>query len=240
VGQEQNSKLTVDFHESGFVSSASGENAQTLAKGFWFQLSDRDRGDVFGPDNPQSLSRYAYVLDNPLRYVDPTGHFRLTGTKAIKEFRTQLEALIKHLKNQRDGIGGAVEVGSWFTDVFGSAFASLVSHLSADQFNEIIDALSWVEAQIDTFLSHWKDGEEDDTAWIDFFLDVDRIDTSDHSPYHFCIVSYNSVTNGQNAEYGRPQVYGTGSLAWHGLFVGDYMNRRWDVLNAEGRPSRVE
>jgi RHS repeat-associated protein len=27
------------------------------------------------PGNPQSLNRYAYVLTNPLRYLDPTGHY---------------------------------------------------------------------------------------------------------------------------------------------------------------------
>ncbi len=27
------------------------------------------------PGNPQSLNRYAYTLNNPLRYQDPTGHF---------------------------------------------------------------------------------------------------------------------------------------------------------------------
>ncbi len=25
--------------------------------------------------NPQALNRYAYTLNNPLRYTDPTGHF---------------------------------------------------------------------------------------------------------------------------------------------------------------------
>ena len=29
------------------------------------------------PGNPQALNRYTYCSDNPVRYVDPTGHFRL-------------------------------------------------------------------------------------------------------------------------------------------------------------------
>ncbi len=29
---------------------------------------------VPGPGNPQSFNRYAYVLNNPLKYVDPSGH----------------------------------------------------------------------------------------------------------------------------------------------------------------------
>ena len=32
------------------------------------------------PGNPQSLNRYAYTLNNPLRYVDPTGHAFQQGT----------------------------------------------------------------------------------------------------------------------------------------------------------------
>ncbi len=30
---------------------------------------------VPSPGNPQSLNRYAYTLNNPIAYVDPTGHF---------------------------------------------------------------------------------------------------------------------------------------------------------------------
>ncbi len=29
---------------------------------------------VPNPMNPQSFNRYSYVLNNPLKYIDPTGH----------------------------------------------------------------------------------------------------------------------------------------------------------------------
>ncbi len=73
--------LTVDFHEPGFAATLAREDAFTQAKGFRFQLSDQDRQQgagaqwQWGPANPQALNRYAYVLDNPLRYTDPSGHF---------------------------------------------------------------------------------------------------------------------------------------------------------------------
>jgi RHS repeat-associated protein/uncharacterized repeat protein (TIGR01451 family) len=76
VGQEENSRLTVDFHESGFLTSVAGENATTLRKGFWFQLGNNERrnNNPSGPSNPQAFNRYSYALSNPVRYTDPTGH----------------------------------------------------------------------------------------------------------------------------------------------------------------------
>lgn len=45
------------------------------------RLYDPDSGRFMSPDtivpnpgNPQSLNRYGYVLNNPMRYIDPTGH----------------------------------------------------------------------------------------------------------------------------------------------------------------------
>jgi RHS repeat-associated protein len=76
-GSAQLAPLTVDFHEPGFVAAVNGENAFRAERGFWFQLSDDDKqqaGSPWGPNNPQALNRYAYVLNNPVRYVDPTGH----------------------------------------------------------------------------------------------------------------------------------------------------------------------
>lgn len=69
--------LTVDFHEPGFVSKLSTENGF----GFWFQLSDDDKqkvGSPWGPENPQSLNRYSYTQNNPLRWKDPSGHLTVS------------------------------------------------------------------------------------------------------------------------------------------------------------------
>jgi hypothetical protein len=65
--------LTVGFHETPFLTKLNQENQF----GFWFQLSDEERqqaGSPWGPNNPQALNRYSYVLNNPLKYTDPTGH----------------------------------------------------------------------------------------------------------------------------------------------------------------------
>jgi hypothetical protein len=69
--------LTVDFHEPDFASTAADENVFTAYIGFWFQLTKEDQQaakDPWGPRNAQALNRYTYVLNNPLRYTDPTGH----------------------------------------------------------------------------------------------------------------------------------------------------------------------
>ena len=37
------------------------------------------------PFNPQSLNRYSYCLNNPLIYVDPTGHFNDQGNDSVDD-----------------------------------------------------------------------------------------------------------------------------------------------------------
>jgi hypothetical protein len=69
--------LTVGFQEPAFLLQANEENREILQFGQFFQWSDevRQKHNVpSGPANPQALNRYSYVLNNPLRYTDPTGH----------------------------------------------------------------------------------------------------------------------------------------------------------------------
>jgi len=81
-GKEELRGLTVDFHETTFVQDLHQENAFTVANGFWFQLNEKNQKrakSFWGPANPQALNRYSYVLNNPLRYNDPTGHWTEGG-----------------------------------------------------------------------------------------------------------------------------------------------------------------
>jgi RHS repeat-associated protein len=78
LGYDSSSRLTTlttDFHE--FIGKVTQENQAVLQYGPFFQWSEKVRQDnpvPSGPLNPQALNRYSYVLNNPLRYVDPTGH----------------------------------------------------------------------------------------------------------------------------------------------------------------------
>ena len=54
--------LTVAFHEPGFIATLNGEGANA------------DKLHWGGPVNPQALNRYSYVMNNPIRWTDPSGH----------------------------------------------------------------------------------------------------------------------------------------------------------------------
>ena len=110
MGQEQSSLLTVDFHEGALLSGLNGDNALVLQKGYWFQLSEQDRRqrarEPWGPQNPQALNRYAYVLDNPIRYTDPTGH----GTGDCTSHPGCGGVVVNHSKTQSVRAYGTVKV----------------------------------------------------------------------------------------------------------------------------------
>jgi RHS repeat-associated protein len=40
---------------------------------------------VQDPDNIQNYSRYGYVLNNPLKYTDPSGSLKLIGITQLRE-----------------------------------------------------------------------------------------------------------------------------------------------------------
>jgi RHS repeat-associated protein len=86
IGVDGNTKsmLTVDYHEPQFAAGVGVENAFTRENGFYFELSGKTQQEAryqWGPANAQALNRYSYVLNNPLRYTDPTGHAIFGGNE---------------------------------------------------------------------------------------------------------------------------------------------------------------
>ncbi len=84
-----------------------------------FIMADTIVPDLF---NPQSLNRYAYCLNNPLKYTDPTGHFGIAGA-AIGAFNGALSAGISAARAQEASLGqiaGAVALGATIGAMTGS------------------------------------------------------------------------------------------------------------------------
>ncbi|MEJ5312686.1 MAG: RHS repeat-associated core domain-containing protein, partial [Anaerolineae bacterium] len=78
LGYDSNTRLTpLTVNLGEFAAQVNAENREVLQFGAFFQWDSKTRQEhnvPMGPANPQALNRYAYCLNNPLRYVDPTGH----------------------------------------------------------------------------------------------------------------------------------------------------------------------
>lgn len=149
--------LTVDFHEGGFLSKLNQENGL----GFWFTLSDKEQeqaGSPWGPANAQALNRYSYVQNNPLRWMDPSGHTAVKTYDANSEDEvgdTDLDRFINFLGGQNNdlwdwglGLAGASAVPSsipvlgigLIPALIGATELAIVSKTVSDT-NDVLDML---------------------------------------------------------------------------------------------------
>lgn len=63
-------------YEDGVESECLALNVNEISNDFGITLSGLEEAEAIkdAPINPQTLSRYSYVLNNPYKYVDPSGH----------------------------------------------------------------------------------------------------------------------------------------------------------------------
>ena len=85
-GGERDSYKDADATEVNYKYTDQEHDPETGLYNYNARLYDPWAGQFITPDsiipdysNPQSLNRYSYTLNNPMRYIDPTGHWTVQG-----------------------------------------------------------------------------------------------------------------------------------------------------------------
>ncbi len=131
LGYDSNTRLTpLTVNLGEFAAQINAENREVLQFGAFFQWSSKTRQEhnvPMGPVNPQALNRYAYCLNNPLRYTDPSGHYwteigRLDYTLAeIRQLKDNMQNLEVALGVAAITVGVVDGAAGWLLAASGSA-----------------------------------------------------------------------------------------------------------------------
>ncbi|MET1256837.1 DUF4225 domain-containing protein [Aliikangiella maris] len=115
---------------------------------------------VQAPKNMQNMDRYAYVLNNPLSYTDPTGHF----FKALKKYWRAIAAIAINIwlpgaGGLFTGFWGAVATGAISGVVAtGSLKGALIGAFSAGVFFGIGEAFNKIAYSTENLVAGYKAG----------------------------------------------------------------------------------
>jgi hypothetical protein len=138
--------LTVDFHEPGFVAGVNAENRHA----FWFQHTAQ--AAPWGPANPQALNRYSYVLNNPVRWTDPTGHTVYMSQSQADAFARGIHEMITIQRDLRKGV--FIDTVAWLTQFIAGFLPGKANKIIAELFSQIFQGLN---DYTDDQLNRWAD-----------------------------------------------------------------------------------
>jgi hypothetical protein len=133
-------------------------------------------GKTPGSVDPQMLNRYAYSLNNPVNFTDPSGHDATLNYDEASEFLRTLQHLINDIEagnydaaiEYLETILGVVGVLAGLTatiawmagigiSVVGGSY--ILDEISGSQMKDLLHALKWVETEMNHFFRH---AERDD------------------------------------------------------------------------------
>jgi RHS repeat-associated protein len=102
---------------------------------------------VPNPSNPQSLNRYSYVLNSPLKYIDPTGHQEEPWWKPVFEFTSG--AVTQFVNDMGLGIPEAIVTELYFQDALDVVPADYYDNEAFQNGRELGRAASTVVAVVE-------------------------------------------------------------------------------------------
>lgn len=109
------SNTTLDSHKY----TDQEQDSETGLYNYNARLYDPDLGRFMSPDsivpdptNPQSLNRYAYVLNNPLNYTDPSGHYGIFETICTVVAVAVISYLVEEYNGDEHSTTVGVSIGS--------------------------------------------------------------------------------------------------------------------------------
>ncbi|MEW6285400.1 MAG: RHS repeat-associated core domain-containing protein [Chloroflexota bacterium] len=138
------------------------------------------QADTVTPNNTQGLDRFAYVFNNPLVYVDPSGHCGVKEGKFDGKFDCTADDINAATMKQRlawfKGFLAVTGRSEWFNNIIGILQAFIDEGLG-----DTNSWVSWVDAGIlESIQNGWALFDSDqasnnpaDMAWKDFFATPD-------------------------------------------------------------------
>jgi hypothetical protein len=111
-----------------------------------------------GPTNPQALNRYSYMQNNPVRYVDPSGHSVYMSKDEAQAYVTQLketvailQKAIEMLNYGASGVAILATLAALSPDPTVSKMVAAALGLVAGTGFAAALALGYIANQIDTY-----------------------------------------------------------------------------------------